>query len=451
MLIDGDYTTEVVTLASGLGSVGGVLGLISAIMASVLVTFVYAQTVRKIRIWRQVLTSWLLSAVALVALLQIYPQLHDDGPTWHGLAVTVSEFLQGISDDTEGLREGRAGYSWITGMLYAALGHSPALLIVLNFLAQAILIITISKITIRFAVSIGSADQRIKMASSAAWILALTPSIFIWVPQILRETIASSIVSLALLGAIAWLQDRRGRYILLTVVSLGLLFWIRATMASGVIAAFVAAAIMVTPLRTKYSAGIRMGVGGILFAGVLAIIPRLGVSQSLTLESRATDLSYLARTATTAYVDNAGVYSSDPYMAVATVNLPRTIFGPFPWELDASPGMVLALLEAVTWWGAIGITGLWLFRRKSSAISEESNNGILKVLMIVAAGLLLVCAVGISNYGMLSRIRPAAYVCLVPIISSFCVGRSEKLKARSNSNKNKRRTTQPKPETELIA
>ncbi|MBW4919451.1 hypothetical protein, partial [Klebsiella pneumoniae] len=92
----------------------------------------------------------------------------------------------------------------------------------------------------------------------------------------------------------------------------------------------------------------------------------------------------------------------------------RAFLGPFPWEWRPTPGMLLAVLEGAFWGIALVLSVLYLRRCMSGAATKFQRNASL-ALMAMTFVMVMVLAVGISNYGMLARLRPIALPMVIPL------------------------------------
>jgi hypothetical protein len=303
----------------------------------------------------------------------------------------------------------------------------PLVLILLNVALHGLLILVVSGITRELADSALDPEEVGRGERLAAWAVALAPGIVLWTPQVMRETLSCLCVAITVLGLCRFLQRRNPMSLALPVLGVCLLAWVRSSVGAGLLVGSLLATTISLPLRSRAAAIARFALVGMGGAATFVGLRALGVFDLLEAESRAGDMSYLSR-ADTAFGGGSIDYSHNTWATILASNLPRVVAGPFVWEFRPTPGMIIAYVEGIMWAITVVLALLYLRNRRREAKGSLGSHQAL-LLVCLAFVLLLVFAVGISNYGMLSRLRPTALSCTIPPAALFIVSQLKRRRA----------------------
>jgi hypothetical protein len=293
------------------------------------------------------------------------------------------------------LDPGKTGWPTVLGTLYYVVGSdNPYLGIVVNA--------AITYLALLLAVAAGA-----RIHPDARWrewfgaVLVVSPPLVMYGPTLLRECWAWLTVALAIHGLI-WLVRRCPWTGTLTVAAAALLaYWIRSPLAPILVAACVAGLVISVVWRhfgTKAAvvAFLCLGLAGRL--ALTVVLSSVGLSPEQLFVAR----EYLADVATT------GFPPADPFTPVGLVeSLVRVGLGPLPWELRPAPVWAWVLVSWAYWilvlvlsWRAVRRTGL-----------DAATVAVLVFAVVLLAGL----AVGLTNYGIVVRMRATVIIALLPV------------------------------------
>lgn len=110
----------------------------------------------------------------------------------------------------------------------------------------------------------------------------------------------------------------------------------------------------------------------------------------------------------------------------ALENLPRTMFGPFIWEIEPQPVWIAASLSTLHFLAVLALAGYYVSTRIGRNLTSFS-------LVAVAALSLVMFAAILTNYGIVMRFRMATEIVLLPLAIAGFFALKEKLVARRSS------------------
>lgn len=352
--------------------------------------------------------SWAWASLAahltLAAAIWVYSPLSGDARVYDLQARGLASAWQGLPVDSyPPMGAGKEGFAVALGVLYRVAGPVPWAGIILNTLAAALLVVVVSNTTAKMAGP---------HAARAAPVLAtILPPFMFWPSLLLREAwiwllialIAESMVAASTEG----LTAKRGRRL---VISFLLLTTLRAPIAALLALVCLATLVWSRPRRSGEFLR-RMGLIGVLAISVVALFRVLPGFQRL-LDTNAEDIASnrneLSISASTGFGDEV-----TPTSIGLVSQLPRTIpivvFGPFPARLRESAR--LAWLDVAAWWFGL------IYAVKGYRTLRGYNHKSSRVLVAMAAVILLIIAVVMGNIGIVIRERAMALVLLVPLAS----------------------------------
>lgn len=380
------------------------------------------------------IASMLVPGLLWMGKLVLSPALQNDELTWHRLGVQSAAFLVGESFEPVAYVEGKEGYIWIVGALYALGGRSPATAVVFNLCLNALVCIVVMRITQVVANALGLEYVMAHRAMRVSgWAVALTPGTLLWTPAVLRETISVLCTVVILLAA---LQIKCGRLLLGHLILAGVAWWVifqvRAEMAFMLLGAVVLALVWAVVSSSTYRLVLRTAL--IVALGIALLLYQSAV-QALLTESSERFSATTMELSTIASTGFPGLSWNNSLAGILIVTGPRILLGPLPWDMTLSGGMLLAALEGAAWLTVLGLA-LWSMR---SFQETDQSSRLMTVIMVFVACILLGLMLSVGNYGLLARFRPVATVCLLPM-AAVCI--AVLYQRRLNSSPTSKRLTQ---------
>lgn len=416
------------SLTTGVLSTNGILGVLLTIFFGFLVIARSARTVKIIDVRPAILLGFSLAMVLGTYYFLFDDLLVKDELTWHTRGLTAaSHFDEPSSNAAVKVFDPKAGYVWLVGGLYALIGVVPLIPILINIIVHSLMIISVARICELVSIEFVDLDMagRQKATNAAAFLVAAAPSILFWVPMLLRELISGWLISLAILMALQFARHRRGRHAIFTVVVLGFLFTIRDSIGLGVSLAIVIALLFSwsQSWNRKGRAALRLFVVGPSAIAVSLFWNFASNRFGLSAADVASHSQSLHAGAESGFAGQIQVADQASYLDVLRVNLPRTLFGPYPWEFDLSGVMLLAFTEGIVWvavvvfaWRAHPLRNV----RQSTTVQSKTVNFHGTILIgVVTGSLLAMITLSTGNYGILSRLRMMPLVALAPLA---CIG-----------------------------
>ena len=293
------------------------------------------------------------------------------------------------------LDEGKHGWPTVLGVLYWFSGStSPYVGLFVN-----------ANVTFAALLLSAAAGQRIYPASRPGpWhvmLLVASPTVLFLGVSLLRDPLAWLAIALSVHALLVLLRSRAALGAAVLLLACLLAFWLRAPLAVIIVAASVGALMVIPAYR-------RWGVGGAMItmlaaflAGLQVLVPLLaaaGYSPSLLLIAR----DYLATISTTGFI------ARDPFTPVGMVEaLVRVGVGPFPWEY--APAAVWAwVLGNHLYWLAVLALAVLAIRRYGMDLPRMA---LLAFCTVLLAGI----AVGLTNYGIVVRMRGSLIIAALPL------------------------------------
>lgn len=389
----------------GLHTVDGVISVALALTCLLILWFGLASTRHGTQMQGALAMAFVANVALFMLYLDVFGTLRTDEPVWHASGVEARELLLGERGGDLSARGDKQGYAWLAGLMYLVFGEMPMVLITLNVALHFLGIASLVRSVCNFGTALKLPSEVTRWAGrTSAWALAIAPGVLLWGPQVMRETLSLFLVCLGLEGLTLLMKGRLLKGSALALGACWMLYQVRGGVGVGLTIAVLVGAVLAVKLKGRF--GWERRVSLLMASGVLggAAMVVSGIDARLSGASLAQEMQYLSRTADTGF---GGSYGESPWATVLTTNLPRVLFGPFPWEWSAQFGIVLAMADALVW-----IPFLFLAGRLALDFSGEQRRLIVAVLGFTAV-LVGVLAVGVSNYGMLSRLRPIA---LPPLI-----------------------------------
>lgn len=321
-----------------------------------------------------------------------------DEVVYHSQAsgVRLSLALTGdVTSQYASLDQGKYGWPTVLGVIYWLAGNtSPYLGVFINA--------NLTFVTLLLAAVAG---QRLYPRTTPgpwhALMLVGSPTVLIFGASLLREASAWLAVILSVHAVLCALRRRKAVALGLLLVAEALALWVRTPLAVIIAAAFVAAVFLAAVFRRwglRVAAVVLVGSFG---AGLKVLVPVLaaaGYSPSLLLVAR----DYLATVSTTGFV------ARDPFTPLGMVEaLVRVGFGPFPWEY-APAGVWLWVLGNHLYWLALVVVVVLALRRGGL---DPARVAVVTLCAILLAGI----AVGLTNYGIVVRMRGTLVIAVLPL------------------------------------
>lgn len=335
-----------------------------------------------------------------------------DERVWHELAGEAASQLSAVSPQAGALSTlppGKEGYVWILGWIYSISGAAPMIPIVINIFLHGILTIVLARttevLTLHLTIDPHLTTRAVRLVALTT---AVAPSIAYWVPLVLRETLCLLCIALVVLFAIHLVATRQPKFLILLALPLAVLIWVRESIGVALLAGLILGLSFswLRDLRFKW-------VGRLfLFVPVAAAIVALGA----VIDAQSSlDTSAIARRSvelsTNAASGFPGVSASSSVPDILLIQAPRVALGPFLWEFRPTSVMILAFVEAIAWLACLFLA----MRSKPFRSNDVLDRAIATLVVCVAIVLVAALAISIGNYGSLARLRPMAFVVLLPM------------------------------------
>lgn len=371
-----------------------------------------ARRIHSVNVLKYVLLAGLCDFAFFFVLTVRSTILVRDAAEWHGLATEAALFLAGGTDVKVAYVDGKEGYIWILGALYAIGGASPILAIAMNTASRIVTLFCVAKSTeVMCSKAALPAEHTAKAVKAAAILAAVLPSFVIWSPQVLRESLTVMCVAAAAALAFVGVVRRINILVVAAILPLILLIWMRSTLGLSVTAALVTAIIYTFLGSSKYRKPLR----AMFIVAALVTLPLtvvwLSASLGVTPERIVGSTAELSETASTGFP---GLSWDANVPRVLSITVPRVAIGPFPWEWRFSGAMLLAQVEWACW-----ILTLFLAWR---ALRASGHAGVLRTaswmmafFVFLSGAILMGLTLTVANYGILARFRPIAMVALLPL------------------------------------
>lgn len=346
--------------------------------------------------------------LVLLMLVAVFRYLSDDSETWHILATQASDFLTGRTEYSVTYVDGKLGYLWIVGGIYAVTGSTPMAPIMLGIVCHLLLVTVIARITALLAPS-----QPPQAIRRSAYLAAFLPCIVWWTPHILRESLTFMLVATPLYGAMRIVSGRgqRAATLAFTCAALATLIWIRGSLGYMVTIGVVLGVLYVRAGRSRYHTAIRSALIGTGIAAFPFVFQVLSESLGLTEDGIAIVTSELSDIAVSGFP---GLVNETNLLRILSVTIPRVLAGPFPWELAPNGVMALAFMELVCWLAI----GLGAIRARKAFLPNQllaDRRYLIGLIIVVFAVVIVALAITAGNYGILARFRPIATVVIIPL------------------------------------
>ena len=303
-----------------------------------------------------------------------------------------------VHQTTNAIAPGKEAWPYLLAGLYGVFGHIPALGLLVNVTAAALLV----------PLAAGTASRLKLPVRLTAWLAALLPTSFVWSTLLLRESLTwlllmASIFAFAGLASKCW--NPIPHHLVLVISLLGLLF-VRGSVAIVVgVAGLVALSIARRQtIFLSVSAIIALiAVAGPWGAPILRIFANYNFQQIVASRN---ELSTTART---------GFPIDNPLSVIL-----RILVGPLPdeWRVVGS----YFVFDGAIW---VGILSLSLY----AIVVLRSRRQVIVILLPVI-GLLTVLAISSGNYGTMQRLRMQPEILLLPLAAAgftalFCSPRKQ--------------------------
>lgn len=301
-------------------------------------------------------------------------------------------------------------YSWVIALLYALTDRSPLMIQGLNVVLGSLVILGVFRIAkLLWGNSV--------IAKKAAWVTALFPTLALYSALTMREVAVVFPLVLGTLHLVRWLEQDRFRDFALSVIG----FVLSLAFHTGIIAA-VAALVVIVLLRwtsafrsgrvkqlAYYSSALAM-TG---FAVFLVLITGWGLTKLGSVEEfgldRIQQQQVVASRSRAAYLDNLTPTNVVDLLWQTPIRVAAFLFTPFPWTVTNLID-VLGLFDALLY--------LVLIRNLVRVIPRYKGNWPIVGAIILVGALVLVFAMGTSNYGTAIRHRAK----MAPIFIALAAG-----------------------------
>lgn len=319
--------------------------------------------------------------------------------------ISYDATAQGIVADWEGrgpepeLVPGKEGFPYLLASMYRLFGHAPDLGVIINCLAAAALVV-VTVITCR---TLGWPEAE----KPAAWIVAVWPGLIAWGSLLLRESIVTLLIGIAVLGA-ARLRARKFDGVLLMLAACLLMIPMRGGLAFLVALALPCALAFEALVSKQLSAGGRvLGLLGIavgLAVAVTVLTTVVGTNRYFDSDRQAV-VSNALDTGTTSF-SASGFEDSGGGPFTTIVSVISTAIGPFPWQWTSFELLVVGL-DAALW------VGVW-----AMVVLAAREKGLARTAICWLPAVALICYLGatVTNFGLIMRLRALDVPLVAPVV-----------------------------------
>lgn len=365
------------------------------------------------------LLSFVLPAGVVLAKATFVRYLETDELTWHQLGKETALYIVGDRVSNVDYVEGKEGYLWILGTLYAFGGAAPLIGVVFNLCLTVVTCLIIAATTKILGMELKlESTSAGRSAVLAAIAYAAAPGTLLWTPALLRESISILCVVACVLGLVQVLTMGGTHWIVVVVTSIALMWWIRSSMGMMLLAATVLAFGWVWAGRLYFRLYVRSSL--VIAVGIIAIVNGNAISLALveSAEGFSQSTAELSEIATSGFP---GLSWNSSLLSILAVTSPRVLVGPLPWDMSLSPSMLIAAAEGLFWLGNVilAFSTAVRIRKKGSASTY------ITIVVIVVGILLAAFMVSVGNYGLLSRFRPMAAAVLIPLAATYFYSKAE--------------------------
>lgn len=299
---------------------------------------------------------------------------------------------------------GKEGFYYLLAGLYWVFGPHTAAGLAVNATLAAALVPVMYDVTNRlFGPS---------AAKYAAILVIVTPSLFLWTSQLMKESAMIFLLAVALNAAVRLVDRVSVGALILLAGTLLLTFTFRAWIA------LVAAAGLMAGLafgRTRLVSGLSTGFSILSIVAAVMVASGLGYSGYQAAVNSDLDQAQIVRkdlavSAGTGYDVETDISSTGQALSYLPVGLFNFTFGPFPWNIRSARQLPF-VPDMLMWWALL--PSLWGGFR--SAARRVGRKQLILVLPAGATTLLLSLALG--NFGIVVRERLQVFIFLVPLIA----------------------------------
>jgi hypothetical protein len=321
-----------------------------------------------------------------------------DEVVYQSQAEAVSRSLSLTGDVTSRyavLDEGKYGWPAVLGTVYWLSGaDSPYLGIFLNGTVTYMALLLVAAVGQRLFPTVRPNPLHVALMITA-------PAVLMFGVSLMREPWAWLAIAIGMHSLLSAQRGRRAEAIGLLLVACAAAFWIRTPLAVIIVGAWGGGLFVSWVYRRTGPLGAVAALTGCFVAGLQVLVPILaaaGYSPQLLLIAR----DYLAAIASTGFV------SRDPFTIVGMIEaLVRVGVGPLPWEYRPSPVWGWIFLNQVHWLVVAGLA-LLAWRRRGG---DAARVALLAFCVVLLAGI----AIGLTNYGIVVRMRASLVVAVIPL------------------------------------
>jgi len=320
-----------------------------------------------------------------------------------GARELAAHWVDGADAPITRLPDGKGGFTYVLAGLYSLLGPYPSTGLALNASFAAALVPLMVDTTRRLC------------GRDAAWwvppLVVLPPAFLLWPSQLLREAGVLFFMAAALNAAIRMRDRVRPGSLVAFAAAVGFLFtfrhYVALTLAGGLVLGLSLAGRGLRGLSA--SGGAAVLVVGLVFGaglgyGGLSTLRATGFAQADTIRRGS------ATEAASGFLVGADVSTTENAFLYLPRSIPRTVLGPFPWEVRGIRQLPALFDVAVIW---VLVPAL----RRGWRAARTSRRRIIVFLLPPVGLLTIVLSLLVANYGTVVRARSQILLLVVPLIA----------------------------------
>lgn len=298
---------------------------------------------------------------------------------------------------------GKSGFTYLLAVLYVAFGPYGAVGLAVNAFFGASLVPLMADTSRRLF------DE--EAARRVPPLVLLPIGFLLWPSQLLREAGVLALMAVALNAATRLREQIRPGSLVAFAVAVGWLFafrhYVALTMAGGLIVGLV--------IGRKASGGLGAGASAALLLAALVFGLGLGYGGVRTLQSTGLERAAVIRRgsaieASSGFLEDADISTSQSAIEYLPLSTPRLLLGPFPWEVRGVRQLPALIDVGVVW-------ALLPSLRRGLRTAHRRHPRVISFLLPPAAFLTVVLSLLVANYGTVVRSRLQVFLLLVPLIA----------------------------------
>ena len=375
-----------------------------------------------------------------IYLFNLQPYFGPDALGYDEIGMIVADCWSGAPSCVYGytLLGDNRGLNYFVAVVYFIFGQNPLLMQFLSAIAGSLTAIPI------YYCALSIFDNR-RVAKYAALFVAFFPGLIIWSSQLLKDGFVLLLLVVIFSSVIQLQKKLSYLHIALILLSLlmvaGLRFYIFYMVALAAIGAFLLGSkISLQDMTRRFIVLTLLGVGLLALGGFRSATEQLGKADLKEVE-KARRSAANGRIAGSGFNEDADVSTASGALAALPMGVATILFAPFPWQMQKLT-QLLTFPEMVIWWGSIPLIFIGLRYTLRNRLRESVS------VLFFTVILLLSYSIYQGNLGTMYRQRTQIQVFLLMFAA---VGYVVQIEKRENSRLLARHKTRTAEERHQLA